>query len=323
MMNKEYDMMGELFVDIETYSKPDACTYNILIRCCCLDGRLDDAWKLFDEMPKRGLISNSVTFGTLINALCLDSGLEKALKLKKYMIEVHNVNPNKYIYTSLIKGLCRTGQVDSSFKLKEEMVRKGIKLDAAIYSTLISGLLKVGRKEEAFALVEEMKSIGCKPDIVTYNVLINMYCKDKDFASAYKILENGLFKPSVTSYNMILGELCKDGKWSEAMDLFEDMPRLGCVPDVVSYRIVFDGLWNGMQLKEAVFVLDEMIFKGFAPLSCHLCKFVSLLFEEKEEGLVVYVLSILGKAELKFWEMIVDMEFEDNKLCGVWCFKDS
>ncbi|XP_065851725.1 putative pentatricopeptide repeat-containing protein At1g53330 [Euphorbia lathyris] len=318
MMCKKFDMMRELFVDIEAHSRPDTCTYNILIRGLTLEGRLDDAWKLFDEMRKRDVIPDSVTFGTLINGLCLESRLEEAFKLKKYMVEVHGVSPDRYVYTSLIKGLFRVGEVDSAFVLKEEMVRDGVKLDAVIYSTLLDGLLKVGRKEEAFGVVEELKSKGCKPDIVTYNVIINGLCKDKDFETAYKILEEMKekgCKPDIISYNVILSELCKDGKWSEAKDLFEDMPKLGCAPDVVSYRIIFDALCNGMQFKEATFVLDEMIFKGFAPRSPHLCKFVNLLFQERLDDLLVSVLTILGKADLldmDFWEMILVMEFKDN-----------
>ena len=104
-----------------------------------------------------------------------------------------------------------------------------------------------------------------------------MFCKDKDFEAAYRLLDAMVEKgcePDVISYNVILRELFKEGKRDEANDLFEDMPRRGCAPDVVSYRILFDGFCNGMQLKEAAFILDEMIFKGFVPCSASICNLV-------------------------------------------------
>ncbi|OAY28807.1 putative pentatricopeptide repeat-containing protein At1g53330 isoform X1 [Manihot esculenta] len=320
IMCKEFGRMRELFADIERNLKPDACTYNILIRGLCADRRLDDAWKVFDEMRKRDLFPNVVTFGILIYGLCLDLKLKEALDLKNHMARVHGVCPNTHVYASLLKGFCGAGELSSAFGLKEEMVRNGVELDSAIYSTLISGLFKSGRKEEVPGILEEMNLSGCKPDTVTYNVMINGFCKDKDFKAAHKILvemtEKGC-KPDVISYNMILGELCKDGNWSEAKDLFEDMPRRGCAPDIVSYRILFDGLCDGMQFNEAAFILDEMIFKGFTPRSSSICKFVNSLCQEGNEGLLWSVLNSLIKANVidtDLWNMAIAMVFKDNKL---------
>ncbi|KAJ9153487.1 hypothetical protein P3X46_026918 [Hevea brasiliensis] len=320
IMCKEFRRMRELFAYLERHLKSDACTYNILIRGLCSDRRVDDAWKVFNEMRRRDLFPNVVTFGTLIYGLCLDLKLEEAFKLKNYMAKVHGVCPNAYVYASLLKGVCGLGELSLAFRLKEEMVRDGIKLDSAIYSTLISGLFKVGRKEEVHGILEEMNLSGCKPDTVTYNVIINGFCKDKDFKAAYKILvemmEKGC-KPEVISYNVILGELCKDGNWSEAKDLFEDMPRRGCAPDVVSYRILFDGLCDGMQFNEAAFILDEMIFKGFTLRSPIICKYVNRLCEEGNENLLCSVLNSLVKANVidtDLWKMAIAMVFKDNKL---------
>ncbi|XP_050221852.1 putative pentatricopeptide repeat-containing protein At1g53330 [Mercurialis annua] len=319
LMNcKEFDAMRDHFGSIE---RPDSCSFNIMIRGLCSDGRAGDALKVFDEMKKRDLVPNMVTFGSLIYGLCLDFKLKEAFKLKDYMVKVHGVCPNEYVYASLIKGVCGIGEISLAFRLKDEMERNKVTIDSAIYSTLINGLFKFGRKDEALGVLEEMKLKGCKPDTVTYNVLINGFCKGKDFETAYKLLdemsENG-FKPDVISYNVILGELCKDGKSSEANDLFEDMPRRGCAPDVLSYRIRFDGLCDALEFKEAAFSLDEMIFKGFTPRSSSICKFVNKLCQERNMDLLWSVLNSLVKInaiDIDLWKMVVDVVIKENAGC--------
>ncbi|CAK7323096.1 unnamed protein product [Dovyalis caffra] len=329
LMCKDFDKMRELFVGIEKFGKADACTYNLLIRGFCTSGRIDDACKVFDEMKKRGVSPNVITFGNLIYGLCLNLRLTEAFKLKTDMVKVYRVYPNAYIYASLIKRLCENGELNLAFRLKEEMIRNKIEMDSAIYSTLISGLCKVGRKEEALIVWEDMKVSGCKPDTVTYNVMINLFCKDKDFEAAYRLLDEMVekgCKPDVISYNVILRELFNEGKWGEANDLFEDMPRRGCSPDVVSYRILFDGLCNGMQFKEAALILDEMIFKGFAPRSASICKFVDSLCEGKNEDLLWSVFNSLEKGKIidvDLWRMAVALALKDDKISSSFELVDS
>ncbi|KAM1238602.1 hypothetical protein ACFX2I_039290 [Malus domestica] len=321
----EFEKMSRLFVGFENYATPDACTYNILIKACCANECLDDAWKVFDEMSRKGVRPTTVTFGTLIYWLCSNFRLKEAFKLKYDMVVIHGVVPDQYVYTSLIKGLCKIGEMTSAFELKEEMVMKKIKPDSAVYSTLISGLFNAGRKELVSGLLEEMSEYGCKPDTVTFNAMIHGLCKEKNFEAAYRVLDEMTEKdcePDVISYNVIIGGLCKDGKWREANDLLEDLPRRGCTPDVVSYRTMFDGLCDWRQFNEASLVLDEMIFKGFAPRLASTQKLVEGLCEAANAELLGTVLTSLGKGKGNFlhvdiWGMLVDMVCKKEKLSNV------
>ncbi|GAB2234001.1 hypothetical protein Drorol1_Dr00003236 [Drosera rotundifolia] len=74
-------------------------------------------------------------------------------------------------------------------------------------------------------------------------------------------------KPYLTTCNTLLHGFCKRRKMKEAVDLFEDMPRLGCNPDEVAYRILLNGLLDDLKLEDTTTLLDEMIFKGFHPTS--------------------------------------------------------
>ncbi|MBA0699595.1 hypothetical protein Goari_001212 [Gossypium aridum] len=323
LTSEKFDDMKQVFLGMEKYARPDACTYNILIRACCLNGCLDDAWNLFDEMQRKGVKPDQVTFGTLINELCVELKIKEAFKLKNDMVKIHKVSPNTRLYEGMITGLCSIGELTWAFRLKDEMITNNMKPNSAIYNTLISGLFNVGRQDEACRVFEEMELNGIKPDTTTYNVMINEFCKVKDFGSAYRVLkempDKGC-KPNIISYNMLIGMLCKDGKWSEANDLFEDIPGQGCKPDVVSYRMLFDGLCGGSQLKKAAFILDEMVFKGYVPHSASIHKFVSGLCQVENMKLLFRVLESLAKRNAideGTWLMVVSrvLQEDDHKLC--------
>uniref|UniRef100_A0A7C9EJN1 Uncharacterized protein n=2 Tax=Opuntia streptacantha TaxID=393608 RepID=A0A7C9EJN1_OPUST len=295
---REFDKMRKIFLGMDQFTCPDTCTYNIMINTCRVQNDLDGAQKMFDEMRKRALEPTAVTFSTLIAGLCTNLKLQEAFKLKRDMTKIYKVTPNVHVYTSLIRGLCEVQDLSLAFELKNEMLERNIKLDSAIYTTLISGLFKLGRKDEVHEVLEEMKKAGCHPETETYNALIAGFCGQKQFDLALEFLNEMELqgkKPDVISYNVLIRAYCEDGKFRDAIELFEDMPRRGCKPDVVSYRILVHGLFHGLQLTEAAFILDEMIFKGYAPYPSTVNQLMRLLHKEGNLELFFEVLSSLAR----------------------------
>ncbi|WOH03030.1 hypothetical protein DCAR_0522421 [Daucus carota subsp. sativus] len=317
---KRFEKVNELVRDINVYARPDVCTCNILINAAVNFADLESAREVFDEMSKRGVLPNVVTFGTMVNGLCRNGELGEAFKLKEEMVEVFNLRPSVSVYVALIKGLCKVGEVDSAFGLKKEMVENEVKLDSSVYSTLIAALFKAGRRGEVEGLLDEMRLGGCKPDVVYYNSLISGYCNDKDFDSGFGVLkemvEEGV-KPDVVTYNTIIGAYCRQGKLREANDLFEEMPSRECKPDIITYRMLFDGLCGDIQLVEATSILDEMVFKGLYPRDTSVSNFMDKLVEKGEMKLVWKALDTLAKGNLidvGTWSRVISMVCEQEKL---------
>ncbi|BAT89485.1 hypothetical protein LR48_Vigan08g023500 [Vigna angularis] len=322
---RDFASFTRLLPHLPRFLGPDACSYNILIHACSLTDDRDRAWKLFNEMRRRGVRPNQITFRTLINLLCKSPQLHlpQAFKVKEDMDRVFKIKPNAFVYTSLIKAVCEVGDFDSAVRLKDEMVRNNLKLDVVVYNTLVSGFLKGGKKDIGFRVLEEMKIGGVKPNSVTCNVLIGEFCREGKFEEAYRILNDGLegVKPDVFGYNVVIGWLCKEGKWREADDLFGDMPRRQCVPDVVTYRTLFNGLCQCMQFEEAGLVLEEMIFKGYVPRSSNLNEFVGMMCKEGDFELLAKVLSGLvggGFYCEDVWKTLVLLVCQSEKLLGAF-----
>ncbi|KAL8144925.1 hypothetical protein AgCh_003223 [Apium graveolens] len=317
---KMFDKVSELVRDIYVYAQPDVCTCNILINAAFNFGDLGSARKVFDEMSKRGVLPNVVTFGTMVNGLCRNGMLDEAFKMKEEMVEVFNLRPSVSVYVALIKGLCKVGEVELAFGLKKEMEENEVKLESSVYSTLVAALFKAGRRGEVSGLLDEMKVRGCKPDVVYYNSLINGYCNDGDFELAFGLLkemvEEGV-KPDVVTYNTIIGAYCRQGKLREANDLFDELPSRECKPDVNTYRMLFDGLRECMQLEEAACILDEMVFKGFFPRDTSASDYMDKLVEKGEMKLVWKALNNLAKGiliDVGTWNRVISMVCEQEKI---------
>ncbi|PIN12126.1 hypothetical protein CDL12_15266 [Handroanthus impetiginosus] len=317
LMCRKFDKMTEFLSGIEKYGSPVACTYNILINACCMRSDLERARELFDEMRRRGVEPNVVTFGTLINGLCANSELGMAFSLRRRMERDFKIRPNAHIYVALIKALCKVNHLNEAIELKNEMLRKKVELDPAVYSTLISAFFKFGRKVEVSGLLEEMKQNGCKPNTVTYNAMIFGFCQEKEFDKAFEALsemEKEGCKPDVISYNVIISRLCRVRKVREANDLFEDMPRLKCVPDVVTYRTLFEGFCDVKQFKEAASLLDEMIFMGYAPHSSSVSKYVTELVQGKNAELWTFLFSLVKRNSIDgyMWRLVTSLVCKNN-----------
>ncbi|XP_020258555.1 putative pentatricopeptide repeat-containing protein At1g53330 [Asparagus officinalis] len=190
-------------------------------------------------MLERGIEPSIVTFGTLISALCNNSKLDEAFKLKEEMPRLYNIEPNAFVYAALIKALCKSGKLEEALSLRREISG----LDSAVYSTLIRALFKAGRKGEVVEILEEMKKACVEPDVVTYNAMIAGFCDDGDLDAALgamnEMKKEGI-KPDVVSYNTVISGFCKKGRAEDAVEGFLPKLRFGKINKYLSNANVFE-----------------------------------------------------------------------------------
>jgi leucine-rich PPR motif-containing protein len=64
------------------WCEPDAITYNTFIDELCTGGRIDDTYKLLEEMKDKDSM-DIVTYNTLLHGLCKAGRVDEAYKLFK------------------------------------------------------------------------------------------------------------------------------------------------------------------------------------------------------------------------------------------------
>ncbi|XP_050372402.1 pentatricopeptide repeat-containing protein At1g06710, mitochondrial [Argentina anserina] len=174
---------------------PNFITYKVLINHCCVNGLLDEAHKLLDEMkqtywPKHlagyrkviegynrefvtslGILNEisecdslpiAHVYRVLVDNFVKAGRLDVALELHE---EISSSTPftsvNKDMYTLLIENLSHANKPDKALQMFAEMIRLGGYPEISTFFHLIKGLIKTNRWDEALLLSDSI----CQMDI--------------------------------------------------------------------------------------------------------------------------------------------------------------
>ncbi|XP_002963945.2 pentatricopeptide repeat-containing protein At1g09900 [Selaginella moellendorffii] len=125
--------------------------HNLLISTLSKHGKLDDARKVFRELASPELVH----FNSFMSALCQRKLISEAFQVYE-QLQKKGLVPDTYTYTILIGGLCDVGRTDQALSLKDTMIQNNCKPDSVTYGILRAGLLKAGRRTDAEQLKAQM-----------------------------------------------------------------------------------------------------------------------------------------------------------------------
>ncbi|XP_027103935.1 pentatricopeptide repeat-containing protein At4g25270, chloroplastic-like [Coffea arabica] len=166
-----------------------------LIRLCALNGQLDEAHHLFDQMPKR--------------------------------------HESAFPWNSLIAGYAEKGLHEDALALYFQMVEEGLEPDRHTFPRVLKacggiGLIQVGEEVHRHVI-----RYGFGNDGFALNALVDMYAKCGDIVKARKVFDRIVDKDLV-SWNSMLSGYARHELITEALDIFVSMVREGLEPDSVT-----------------------------------------------------------------------------------------
>lgn len=278
-----FGRMGMANQSVLVYERLDSSMKNTQVRNVVIDvlfrnGLVDDAFKVLDEMLKKGSVfpPNRITADIVFHEVWKGRLLteEEIIGLIS-RFSSHGVSPNCVWLTRFITNLCKNARTDVAWEILSDLMKNNAPLQAPSFNALLTFLgrkMEIGRMNDIAVKMDEME---IRPDVVTLGILINTLCKSRRVDEALEIFEQkcgkrtddgDVIKADSIHFNTLIDGFCKVGRMKEAEELLVKMKmEENCAPNIVTYNCLIDGYCIAGQLETAKEVVSRMKEDGIKP----------------------------------------------------------
>ncbi|XP_062076805.1 pentatricopeptide repeat-containing protein At4g21065-like [Humulus lupulus] len=252
---------------------PDKFTYPFLLKSCARLGLTHQGKQLHGLIVKSGFGSDRYVQHSLIHMYCACQKLGHAFKVFDKMRERDVVS-----WTAMIDGLVDNDRPLEAMKLFEKMIEDKVEVNEVTVVSVLracaeAGALSVGRR--VHEVVKEQR-IELKAHVST--ALIDMYAKCGCIESAMRVFDEINVDKDVYSWTAMIAGLASHGNCQEALDLFNQMQELNINPDERTMTAVLSAYRNAGWVREGYTCLKTMHKKyGVWPTIQHYGCVVDLL----------------------------------------------
>nr|DAD27779.1 TPA_asm: hypothetical protein HUJ06_029247 [Nelumbo nucifera] len=214
--------------------------------------RLDDAYRMFEGMPVR----NVVSWTAIIASFAQHCQVEMCLWLYHEMRHL-TIKPNDITLMSLLTACMGGGSLGKGRSAHCQTIKMGFHSYTHIGNALVSMYSKCGNIGEAFYIFENMQG----RDLISWNSMIAGFAQHGLAEKAIDLLKEMVkqkIKPDAITFLGVLSSCRHEGLVEKGRTYFNSMIELGLTPDLDHYSCIVDLLGRAGLLEDAQEFVQKM-----------------------------------------------------------------
>ncbi|CAA7407756.1 unnamed protein product [Spirodela intermedia] len=245
-------MLEEAYALFDEMPKRDAVSWNAIIAALEQNGRYEEALSHYNQMLRHGFFPDEFTFGSALKACASLQSLHGGEKIHGRVVKAgRGLDP--FLGSALVDMYCKCGLLEEALQLHDRLEEQ----TNVSWNAVISGFSLQRRTEEAQMLFSSMLDLGLKPDSFTYATVLDI-CANLAIAGlgkqvhgqiAKRRLERDLFVSST-----VVDMYSKCGNMEDSLRMFEELQER----DVVAWNAMIGGYSQHGLGEEALRIFARM-----------------------------------------------------------------
>ncbi|KAE9607568.1 hypothetical protein Lal_00026696 [Lupinus albus] len=232
--------------------KPDQITISNVLNVYFQCGRLDDARKMFSEIPKK----DEICWTTMIVGYAQSGREEDALILFGDMLR-GNIKPDSYTISSVVSSCAKLASLYHGQVIHGKVVLMGIDDNMPVCSALVDMYCKCGVTLDAWVIFQTMPV----RNVITWNAMIRGYAQNGQVQEALVLYERMLqenFRPDNISFVAVLSACINADLVEEGQKYFDSIREHGMAPTLDHYACMITLLGRSGTIDKAVDLIKGM-----------------------------------------------------------------
>ncbi|KAF9684442.1 hypothetical protein SADUNF_Sadunf04G0118700 [Salix dunnii] len=256
----------EAFRFCKLVQNPTLSTFNMLMSVCATSQNSAGAFEVLQLAKAVGLKADCKLYTTLISTCAKSGKVDAMFEVFHEMINA-GVEPNVHTYGALIDGCARAGQVAKAFGAYGIMRSKNVKPDRVVFNALITACGQSGAVDRAFDVLAEMTGEvqPIDPDHITVGALMKACTNSGQVDRAqevYNMVHKYNIKGTPEVYTIAVSSCSQIGDWEFACKVYDDMTRIGVIPDEMFLSALIDVAGHAGKMDAAFEIIQEAKAKG-------------------------------------------------------------
>ncbi|KAI4383641.1 hypothetical protein MLD38_009453 [Melastoma candidum] len=204
----------------------DVISWTTVIRGCVKEGRFSEGLKLFRMMVGEGLTVDSVSVSSILPACARMTGCKNGKEIHGHLLR-GGIDVNIKVQNAIVDMYMKSGCVEYAARLFTEMEKK----DAISWTIMILGYSLHGRGKLAMDMFHEMVSLDVETDDQTYAAVLYA-CATAGMVDEGKLYFQRIQKPGLVHQIQMVSLFSLAGLFDEAIAFIEEW-RIQRQPEVL------------------------------------------------------------------------------------------